>query len=1033
MRNRFFLLLLLFLIANVYGFAQSKAISGIVLDSNNDPVMGANVSVSGTTNGTITDLNGAFTLRNVASDSKLKVSYIGFVTQTLSVRGQSSIKIILKENSETLDEVVVVGYGTMKKSDVTGAMARIGTKELQAMPVKDALQAMQGKTAGVDITTNQRPGETGSIRIRGVRSLNADQGPLYVVDGMVLQNGGIDNINPQDIESIDILKDASATAIYGSRGANGVVLVTTKHGKEGQLSINYAASVTIEKMYDVTKWMNTQEWLDYARLAKYNMGTYASSTPSYTADYSTWGSVSASFANIAAGWSDDHSTWDGSKAITYDWGKWGKQTGLSTEHTLSVSGGTDKIQAYGSFGFLRQEGTQPGQLFKRYTAKTSVDISPKKYFKMGTSMNISWGDQDYGYSFTKSSTGAGDLYSALKGMLPWTVPYDENGDYIRNPAAGDVNIINPINELNYTKNNRQTLRAAGSFYAQIDFGEIFKPLKGLKFRSQFGPEFKYYRVGTFYDASGINGDGNNTASYNNYQTRSYTWDNLIYYDKTIAKDHKIGITLMQSASASHYEYGTMKAVGTATSSELWYNLYSAGSLSSFGTGLTETQMESYMARLNYSYQDKYLLTASIRRDGASQLADGNKWANFPSFALGWRIDQEKFMKNLDWISSLKLRLGMGTTGNSAIDAYGTKGGLTTLYYNFGSTTSTSGYVASDPSQSSPAKMANSKLGWERTTQYNIGLDFGVLKDRINGNFDFYKTKTNDLLMAMSIPSLTGYTSTYANVGKTKGWGIDLQINTVNIKTRNFTWTSNITWSEDRDKISELANGNTEDLNNKWFVGHPINVYYDYVYDGIWKTSEIDDAKIYGRKPGQIKVKDLDDSKTITANDDKKIIGTSRPDWSGGINNTFTYKNVELSFFIYSRWGFMFENGSLTLDGRYQQRKINYWVADKNEDAEYYSPGSNGEAADTYTSSMNYKDGSFIKVRNISLGYTFNPSQLKKLGFGALKVYAQCLNPFFIYKKCNYLDTDLSNYDNNSVTSGSSVTTKALVFGINVSF
>jgi TonB-linked SusC/RagA family outer membrane protein len=1013
---------------------QAIEISGNVTDVAGEPIPGVNVVLKGEFSvGTITDMEGRYRISNIPSDAVLVFSFIGFETQEIPVNGRSQINVEMSEELLGLDEVVVVGYGVQKKSDVTGAMVSLDADEMKAMPVKDALQAMQGKAAGVDITTNQRPGEVGKIKIRGVRSLSADQDPLYVVDGMVVQSGGIENINPSDIESIDILKDASATAIYGSRGANGVILVTTKRGKEGKVALNYSGSVTIEKMHDVTEYMDAAEWLDYARLAKYNMGTYASETPSYEADLATWGSVSASFANIAKGWVNGNTEWDRSKVGNYNWAQHGKQTGVSTEHTLSASGGSEKFQGYGSFGYLRQEGTQPGQLYQRYTSKTTFDASPVKWFKLGTSANVSWGDQDYGYSFTKSVTGAGDLYSALKGMLPWTVPYDENGDYIRNPAAGDVNIINPINELDYTTNNRQTFRAVGSFYAQVDLGEIWIPLKGLRLRTQFGPEFKYYRTGTFYDAQGINGDGNNIGIYNNYQTRAWTLDNLIYYDRNFGDDHKLGLTLMQSASDYHYEYGEMKATGVASSSELWYNLYSAGDLSSFGTGLTEKQMESYMIRGNYSYQDKYLLTVSVRSDGASQLAEGEKWASFPSLALGWRIEQERFMNDITWIDGLKLRLGYGKTGNSAIDAYATKGAITSLYYNWGATSSTLGYVASDPSQRYPSKMANPDLTWETTTQYNVGLDYVLLNGRITGSVDVYKTKTDDLLMEMSIPSLTGYTSTYANVGKTKGGGVDFQLNTINIKNSDFSWTTNLTWSKDKNEIVELANENKEDIGNLWFVGEEIGVYYDYVYDGIWKTSEADEALVYGRKPGQIRVKDLNNDDKIDANDDRKIVGTTRPDWSGGMTNTLNYRNLELSFFIYARWGSTFKSGALTLDGRYQQRKIDYWIEGVNENAEYYSPGSNGESADTYSSSMNYQDGSFIKMRNINLGYNFNPSQLKNTGISSLKIYAQCMNPFMLYKKCDYLDTDLSNYDNNTVTTGSPVTIKGFVFGVNVGF
>ncbi len=1027
---------------SIYAQGNEITVSGHVKDDTGEPVIGATVVVQGTTVGTITDVNGNYTLGNVPSNGTLIFSFIGLETQKIAVEGKTSFNITLVPGSIGLDEVVAVGYGVQKKSDVTGAMTRVGSKELQAMPVKDALQGMQGKAAGVDITTNQRPGQTNSITIRGVRSITAEQGPLYVVDGMVLQtggsagsgNGGIDNINPNDIESIDILKDASATAIYGSRGANGVILVTTKQGKEGKVSINYSGSVTVQKLYDVTEMMNTGEWIEYARHAKQfhregGTGTYPD-VPTLAADESTWGSVAASFENIAAGWSNG--SWNPDDAKTYDWGKHGKQTGYSTEHTISASGGTEKFKGYGSFGYLNQEGTIKDQSYSRYTAKASFSSKPTKWMEFGTTINGSYGDQDYGYSFARSTTGAGDYYSALRGMLGWAVPFDENGDYIRNPAAGDVNIINPINETKYNTNERLTLRISGNFYTQLDLGNIFAPLDGLKYRIQFGPEFSNYREGRFYDENGINGDGSNIARNTNRITNSWTLDNLIYYNKTIAESHKFGFTLMHSASNYHYEFSDMQAE-TATADELWYNMSSLGSISSFGSGLTEKQMTSYMIRANYSFKDKYLLTASTRWDGASQLADGNKWANFNSFALGWRIEQEAFMKDITWVDALKLRLGYGVTGNSAIDAYATKGGIQTLYYNWGADTSSLGYVASDPSSRYPAAMANQELGWEKTKQYNLGIDYTVANRRIFGAIDVYSTKTDDLLLEMSIPSINGYTSTYANVGATKGWGIDFQINTVNIQNTDFKWTTNLTWSKDKNEISALANGNDQDLVNGWFVGEGINVYYDYVYDGIWKTSEANEADSYGSEPGAIRVKDLNGDGVIDENNDRKIVGDQRPDWTGGITNTFNYKNLELSFFVFSRWGNTFRGGAVTLDGRFQQRKLDYWIAGENEDAHYYAPGIAGQSAPTYNSSMNYLDGSFIKLRNINLGYNFKKSTLDKIGISSLKVYAQIMNPWMIYSKTDWLDTDLSSYDNNTTRVGSSTTTKGLVFGVNMSF
>ncbi len=1028
-------LLALLLMLGVGAYAQSGPVTGTVTDNSGEPLLGAKVMVKGTNNATVTDTDGKFSLQNVPGNGTLEISFMGFQTQNVLVRRRARIQVVLEEDQEAMEEVIVVGYGVQKKSDVTGAVARVGEKELKAMPTRNALEGMQGKIAGVDITSSQRPGELGSINVRGVRSISAGQTPLYVVDGMVIQNGGIDNINPSDIETIDVLKDASATAIYGSRGANGVILITTKKGKEGQLHLNYAGTVTVDKMVNVTKQMSASEWLEYSRLAKYNMGAYASATPDYNLDKAAYGSVAASWANIEKAWTqqaDGSYVYDPSAVGSYDWASQGKQTGITHEHTLSASGGTEKMQGYGSFGYLKQKGTQPGQSYDRYTMKVSVDMKPTKWFSMGATINGSYAEQDYGYSFTKSVTGAGDYYSALQSMLPWTVPYDENGDYIRLPN-GDVNIINPINELEYNTNRRKTFRASGAVYGQLDFGQMWKPLEGLSYRLQFGPEFQYYTLGIANAAEGINGDGNNGVRYSPYHKVAWTLDNLIYYNRTFAKIHSVGITLMQSASKYHYEYADMRATNVASADELWYNISSGGSLSSFGTSLTESQMASYMMRVNYGLMDKYLLTASIRWDGASQLAAGHKWAKFPSLALAWRINQEDFLKDVSWLSNLKLRLGVGVTGNAAISAYATKGAIQTLYYNWGTTDSSIGYVPSDPSSASPAKMANQDLGWERTTQYNLGIDFGFFDNRLNGSFDLYKTKTTDLLLSMTIPSLTGYTSTYANVGETSGWGIDLMIDAFPVKNKNFQWESTFTWSLDRSTIKKLSNGRTEDVDNLWFVGEEIGVYYDYVYDGIWKTDEAEEAAKYGRQPGQIKVKDLNGDGVIDANNDRKIVGRVRPRWSGGWTNTFSYKNFELSFFIYSRWGFTVPQGSVTLDGRYMMRKLDYWVAGTNENAKYYAPGSNGEAADTYASSMNYQDGSFIKVRNISLGYNFDKKLLKKAGIDNLKIYVQAMNPFNIYKACSWLDTDLLSYANNTTTYGSGTTIKSFVVGLNIGF
>ena len=530
----------------------------------------------------------------------------------------------------------------------------------------------------------------------------------------------------------------------------------------------------------------------------------------------------------------------------------------------------------------------------------------------------------------------------------------------------------------------------------------------------------------------INSDYSRKGSWARNQDRNWVLDNLIYYDKVIADVHKIGITLMQSATKKHYDTMSMSNSALTSDTELWYNLGTPADNMKAGSGYSESQMASYMARLNYSFMDRYLLTASVRRDGSSVLSAGHKWDSFGSVALGWRIDQEEFMQDVDWVSQLKLRAGYGSSGSSAINPYDTKGGLQELYYHWGNT-SALGYLGSDASAKNPNMMANQNVGWERTTQTNIGVDFAVFKSRISGSIDYYINKTDDILTAMKIPSISGYTTTMANVAASKGWGIDVQLSAIPYQGNGFRWTTTLTWSKDKSEITELANGATEDWANKWFVGEEILVFADYVYDGIWTTAEEELAKKYNRKVGQIKVKDLDGDGDIDADDRCKSIGSVRPSWSGGWNNTLTYKNWELSFFIFSRWGFTVNQGALTLDGRFMQRKIDYFVPGYNENAEYYQPGINGESQDQYQSCMNYQDGSYIKLRNVSLGYSLSPKQLNGTGLSNLKIYAQLMNPCTLYSKCKWLDTDLMNYDNNTRILGSTTTIRGFVIGLNIGF
>ncbi|MFL9485079.1 SusC/RagA family TonB-linked outer membrane protein [Chitinophagaceae bacterium LWZ2-11] len=1021
------IVVLLFCINGLH--AQTIAVSGKVVNNTGEVLAGATVAVKGTTINAMTKADGTFQINVPTEKSVLVFSYVGFDPQEITVDKQRNIAVTMATSIAAMNDVVVVGYGTRKKSDVTGAVASIGADEIKKRPVANALQAMQGKIAGVDITSNERPGEIGSILIRGVRSINASNAPLYVVDGVPLAAGGIEALNPNDIESIDVLKDASATAIFGSRGANGVVLVTTKQGKRGKLTLNYVGTLTVENQQDRTQMMNSAQYIDFRRDAyrrirflnpAANPNTTYPDVPTLTDDQRIFGQDPYAWANVLKGWQG--ATWNGSLVPTTDWTGMVKQTGLTQDQTISASGGTDKMRTYASFGYLSQGGTLKGQDFKRYNTKFTTELKPVTWFTMGGSITGTFSLQNYGFS-TNNATGPGNIYFAAQGMLPYAIPYDSNGKRINLPG-GDVNIQNPIDEAQYCINERKIFRALGTLYAEIE------PIKGLKYRINFGPDFYNLRNGRWMDAKSVNrgaGEPGSTNYAQLNQTNRFAWtlDNLIYYDKTFGK-HNIGVTLLQTASSNRTETSTMTATNLPWASQKWYQLNSVSALDGFGTGLIESQLTSYMARVNYGLSGKYLLTLSGRWDGASQLADGNKWSFFPSAALAWRMDREDFMKNIKWINQLKVRAGLGTTGNSSVAPYATKGAVQTLYYTWGSSVQ-AGYVSSDPSQATPVPLADKNLTWEKTTQLNIGVDFDLLRGRISGSLDVYTSTTNNLLMLRSIPSPTGYINSWSNVGSTANKGIDLMLNTVNVKGRNFTWSTNLSFSASKERIVELSNGKKNDITNLWFIGQRVSVSYDYEKQGIWQNTTADLAEMakfnangHNFKPGDIRVVDKNGDYKIDANNDRVIRGHSQPDWTAGINNTFTYKNWELSFFIFSRWGFTIPTGAESLQGRFAQRLLNYWTPN-NPTNDYPSPNYNSASGDAYKSAMNYQDGSFIKLRNVSLGYVLPKQMTDKMHVSALKVYVQATNPGLLYSKISWIDPDL----------GGSTFNRGFVVGVNL--
>jgi len=1013
-------------------------VKGKITDENGDIIPGAGIKLKNTSISTVTNEDGTFSI-NVPTGTEnptLVVSYIGYAVQEIVIGARTNINVSLKSTVSDLDAVVIVGYNTVKKSDVTGAVVSIGAEEIRSRPVTNALQAIQGKAAGVDITSNERPGQLGSILIRGVRSLTASNSPLFVLDGIPLQAGGIEAINPNDIETIDILKDASATAVFGSRGANGVVLVTTKRGKVGQVKLDYVGTSTFEQLADRNEMMNSGQYIEfrrdaYRRTAYLNSINGTTTPPIYpyplvatqAADRDIFKQDANMITNLDKGWVNG--VFDGSLVPTTNWGDLVTRTGITQDHILSVSGGTDKIKAYGSFGYLNQLGTQLGQDFERYSGKVSIEVNPVKWFKMGANITANYGLQNYGFQ-SASASGAGNIYFAARGMLPLAIPFDANGNRINLPG-GDVNIQNPVLEADYNINLRKTLRTIGSVFAEVNL------LKDLKYRINFGPDFSNFYNGRYQDAKSVNRDAgipgsiNNLANLNQSNRFAYTLDHLLYYDKTINK-HNFGLTLLQSSSSFREESSALTGSKLSLPQSLWYGLNTGNitALDGFDTNLRKSTLASYMARINYSFNSKYLLTASARWDGASQLAAGNKWDFFPSAAIAWRLDQEDFVKDIKWVSQLKLRLGMGSTGNSSVDIGSTLGLLQPLTYTFGSSAQT-GYVSSDASLANPIPLPNKLLSWEKTLQYNLGLEFGLFNNRISGSLDLYKSKTTDLILLKSIASINGYTRSYDNIGSTKNKGLDLVINTINLKTSDFTWESTLNFSMSKDEIVKLDNGDM--VNDRFFLGQRNGVAYDFVKEGIWQNTKADLDEIAKYKlngvifsPGNVKVKDLNKDYKIDANNDRQILGHYNPSWTGGLTNSFGYKNFDLSIFIVARYNFLLQTGAEALQGRFAQRVVDYWTP-TNPTNSYPAPNYASASGDQYISALNYQDASFIKIRNISLGYNFPANLAKKLTLSRLRIYAQAINPGLIYSNVKWIDPDL----------GGSTFNRGAVFGINASF
>ncbi|MBA4851825.1 TonB-dependent receptor [Emticicia sp. BO119] len=997
--------------------AQNRTVSGKVSDVGGSPLPGVSVTVKGTTQGAITDAAGKFSVQ-ASSNAVLVFSYIGFKAQEIASAGRTTIDVSLEEDAAALSEVVVVGYGSQKKSQTTGAISSVSAKQIQEMPITSLGQAMQGRVAGVDVSqSGSRPGSVPKILIRGRRSFNAGNDPLYVVDGIPL-SAGYEDLNPSDVQSMEVLKDATATAIYGARGANGVVLVTTKRGAvKGKTTVSFDTYGGVSTPLDKIQLFSGPEFLEYVREAYRATNNYKDANgnpvptgvgdPAADAKVAVLGGDPAVAKGIANG-------------TNTDWQDLLLRNGVMQNHSLGVQGGNDKTQFYISGGYFQDKGITAGLDYTRMSLRINIDHNINNRLKVGIS------------SYTMYSIRNGENlnpYGMTIQQNPLAVPYDDKGNIIFSPT-NDALLTNPLAEIvpGAQVDETKKYRLFNSLYAEV------KIIEGLKYRINFGPDFTIQRWGRFVgSATNARKLGDPQASVQNNNGFNWTLENIVNYNKTFGGKHNLGVTLLHSIQRDNFEVYRTEVQGVPAESQQFYNLGNASSVLLVGSGLTQWTINSYMARVNYDFNDKYLLTATLRRDGSSRFGANTKYGNFPGIALGWNISNESFMKQITWLDLLKLRAGWGVVGNQGVAPYQTQGLLTRTAYAWGSVAAF-GYR--------PSTIGNPDLKWESSATANIGLDFSFLRGRIQGSLELYETNTTDLLLSDQLPGSIGFGSVTRNVGQTRNKGIELGVTTVNVNSPSgFKWTTDFTFTKNKEAIISLYNGKVDDLGNRWFIGQPLNSYFDYKKVGIWQTNEADLAKSFGSEVGQIRVQDTNGDGKITAAD-RVLLGSDIPNFSAGFTTRFEYKGFDLSAFLFGRFGNMIVSGfhqdRNQLAGRYEQIKVDYWTPN-NPTNEFPRPKSNQEFP-VYNTTLIYFDGTFVKLRNVNFGYTFSPKIAKKLGMESLRVYTSIQQPkiWSSYRdKYNGIDPEAtitsSGNGTTSVSSNVVPATSVTTFGLNVRF
>jgi TonB-linked SusC/RagA family outer membrane protein len=957
-------------------FAQERTVTGVVTDAaTGEPLIGVNIVVQGTTIGTISNASGNYSILVPSAESVLDFSFVGYTTQQIVVGNQTEINMQLEPGAVGLDELVVIGYGTQRRGSITGAISSVDSEDIQERPVMNAGQALQGRAPGVVALSDggSAPGTDVTIRIRGRRSLTATNEPLFVVDGIPWQ-GSISGLNPRDIKSMEVLKDASATAIYGSRGANGVILVTTYRGGNMPTTVSYSGHYGISSVLAVPDLMNGEE---YYRLKEVGGRDF----------------TQAELDAYAAG-------------VSTDWVDLVLGNGYQTNNQLSIRGGNESTAYAMSVNYFKEGGVIELQDYTRKTFRVNLDHQANDWFKVGTSTQVLSGLRNAG----------SNVYGGAVNISPLAEPYDEEGNLIFRPGA-DPLLWNPLADFEegVLTDEWESFRVFSNLFAEADI------LKNLHYRMNYGPSLTENRRGLFQGSnSGARQGGTALVRKEHTRTFEYTFENILTYNLE-TDDHNLNLTGLYSIQESNAEQTFIEVENIPYESQQYHNLGTAETVNDMGSDLSEWGIMSFMGRMNYELMGKYILTLTGRWDGSSRLAEDNKWGFFPSAAFMWRISSEGFMSAQDLFNDLRLRASYGITGNSGIDPYQTRGSLSRSYYNFGDIAGL-GFR--------PGTLANPDLRWESSATTNVGLDFGLMQGRIVGSFEVYSTHTSDLLLERQLPITSGFNSVFENVGETLNRGWELGLTTRNIASGDFSWETNLNLFGNKEEILALYGTGEDDIGNEWFIGEPLTVWYDYEKTGIWQLGEEEAASVYAQFPGEIKINDQDDN-GILNQDDRIILGSDMPSLTFSLGSRLEYKGVDFSFMLLGVFGHTVYNQYLiarsTLQGRYNNLDVDYWT-ESNPTNEHPKPDGSREYP-LYQSTRGYYPGDFFKIKNVQLGYSLPRTPLSNIGVKKLRVYLN-LDTFFIW---SHLQKGLDPEKYGGYISADVPSTRMYSFGIMVDF